>query len=142
MKTPRVWFAVLAAILLLVVGAAAWRLSTGGSASAAGTRRIKDLGTWKGGALAMMEVRRSEKDILFFVRWESGERSVRLGGPWREIPLVKDVPTGDLVLVVGEPGRYNLQIWKAPEGPFTAKYVGTQRDIEDELGKLHPGAGR
>ena len=142
MKTPRIRFAVLAAVLLLVAGGAAWRLFTGGSASATGTRRIKDLGSWKGGALAMMEVRRSEKDILFFVRWESGDRSVPLGGPWQEIPMVKDVPTGDLVLVVGRPGQYNLQIWKAPEGPFTAKHVGTQRDIEDELGKLHPGAGR
>jgi len=108
---------------------------------APGPRRVKDLGTWKGGTLTLMASERSG-DAQLTVVWESGGRKVTLSGPWREIPLVKDVPTGDLVLVVGEPGRYNLQVWKAPEGPFSAKYVGTHRDIERELGRLYPGPGK
>jgi hypothetical protein len=105
---------------------------------ASGPRRVKDLGTWKGGTLTMVALERGRGDAQLAVVWESGNRKVTLSGPWREIPLVKDVPTGDLVLVVGEPGRYNLQVWKAPEGPFSAKHVGTQRDIEAELGRLYP----
>jgi hypothetical protein len=143
MKNPRLGLAALGVLLLLVAGMAAYRLSAGGAAApAAEPRKVKDLGTWKGGALAMIEDRRSASGVRFYVRWESGDRSLQLGGPHRDIPLVKDMPTGDLILVVGEPGRYNLQVWKAPEGPFDVKFVSTRRDIEDELGKLNPGKGK
>jgi hypothetical protein len=142
MKTPRVWFVVLAVVLLLVAGVAVWRLSAGGPASAAGSRKIKDLGAWRGGELSLMEDLRTARANRFYVRWESGPRSCQLGGPHQEIQLVKDMPTGDLVLVVGEPGRYNLQVWKAPEGPFDTKGVSTRRDVEDELGRLNPGKGK
>mgnify|MGYP000409824250 CR=1 FL=1 len=130
------------AALLLAAGLAVLLPSCGGAAVGAGARKIKDLGSWKGGSLAMMEIRRTAAEPLLFVRWESGDRSLRLGGPWREIPMVKDVPTGDLVIVCGEPGRYNLQVWKAPEGPFDARHIGTRREIEEALGKLYPVKGR
>ncbi len=136
MDSQRLRFVVLATVVAALAVAVVVIVSTGGPSDA--PRKVKDLGAWKGGARSMV----ADGADSFHVAWSSGDRRLRLGGPWREIPLVVDVPTGDLVIVCGEPGRYNLQIWKAPEGPFDAKHVGSRRDVENALARLHPGKAR
>ncbi len=127
-----------AAVLLAAAGTVVYVVTR---EPADGPRQLKALGTWKEGELAVMADGPDAGPLLSVV-WTSGDRRVQLGGRHRDIPLVVDVPTGDLVIVCGEPGRYNMQIWKGPDGPFTAKHVGTRRDVEEALGKLHPVKSR
>jgi hypothetical protein len=101
-------------------------------------RQVKDLGPWQGGTLSMMVIERSPRDVQYFVSWRAGEGpAVSLAGPWREIVLVRDTTAGELVLVVGERGRYNLQIWKGPRGPYSARFIASQENLEAELGRLN-----
>jgi hypothetical protein len=105
-------------------------------------RKVKDLGPWQGGTLSMMVVERSPRDVQFFVSWSSGGPAFTMGGPWRNIELVRDTAAGELVLVVGERGRLHLQVWKGPRGPYSMKSIGLKEDLEAELGRLSLGPPR
>ncbi len=124
---------ILAAAVLLALASGC------GTKAAPGTpRKVKELGPWQGGALSMMAVERSPRDAQYYVSWSAGDGpALSLAGPWREIALVHDTAAGELVLVVGEGKRLYLQIWKSPRGPYSMKSVGSQADLESELGRLN-----
>jgi hypothetical protein len=124
---------VLAAALLLALAA-----GCGAKVPPGTPRKVKDLGPWQGGSLSMMVIERSPRDVQFFVSWSAGQGpAASLAGPWREIVLVRDTTAGELVLVAGERGRYNFQVWKGPRGPYSTKTIASQADLEAELGRLN-----